>query len=60
MAEKIIGLFAQDVLEDFGKDFPEVFNHIEKEEQKRINKKLNILVIDLVKEELINPKAENC
>ena len=59
MAGKIIGLFAQDILEDFGKDFPEAFNSIEKEEQKRINKKLNAIVIDLVKEELINPKAEN-
>lgn len=59
MAGKIIGLFAQDILEDFGKDFPEAFNRIEKEEQKRINKKLNAIVIDLVKEELINPKAEN-
>lgn len=59
MAGKVIGLFARDILEDFGKDFPEAFGSIEKEEQKRINKKLNALVIDVVKEELINPKADN-
>lgn len=58
MMGKIIGLFAQDILEDFGRDFPEAFGSIEKEEQKRINKKLNALVIDVVKEELINPKAD--
>ncbi len=52
MMGKIIGLFAQDILEDFGKDFPEAFDSIEREEQKRINKKLNAVVIDKVKEEL--------
>ncbi|WP_294288063.1 RNA ligase, Rnl2 family [uncultured Chryseobacterium sp.] len=52
MAGKVTGLFAQDILEDFGKDFPEAFDSIEKEEQKRINKKLNAIVIDKVKEEL--------
>ncbi|WP_294302921.1 RNA ligase family protein [uncultured Chryseobacterium sp.] len=49
MAGKVIGLFAKDILEDFGKDFPEAFDSIEKEEQKRINKKLNTVVIDTVK-----------
>lgn len=53
----VIGLFAQDILEDYEKDFPNVFTTIEKEEQKRINKKLNSLVIDLVKEELMTVKA---
>jgi Rnl2 family RNA ligase len=53
---KIFGLFAQDILEDFEKDFPGVFTTIEKEEQKRINKKLNSLVIDCVKEELMTVK----
>ncbi len=38
MIGKVIGLFAQDILEDFEKDFPEVFTTIEKEEQKKINK----------------------
>ncbi|WP_170234735.1 RNA ligase family protein [Chryseobacterium hagamense] len=52
MAGKVTGLFAQDILEDFGKDFPEAFGSIEKEEQKRINKKLNAIVIDMVKAEL--------
>lgn len=56
MMGKIIGLFAQDVLEDFEKDFPEAFAAIEKDEQKRINKKLNSLVIDLVKQELMTLK----
>ncbi|WP_027386695.1 RNA ligase, Rnl2 family [Chryseobacterium gregarium] len=56
MVGKIIGLFAQDILEDFEKDFPEAFAAIEKEEQKRINKKLNSLVIDLVKQELMTLK----
>lgn len=54
---KVIGLFAKDILEDFEKDFPKGFTIIEKEEQKRINKKLNSLVIDLIKEELIIPKV---
>ncbi|WP_294234501.1 RNA ligase family protein [uncultured Chryseobacterium sp.] len=49
MAGKVIGLFAKDILEDFGKDFPEAFDSIEKKEQKRINKKLNAVVIDTVK-----------
>jgi Rnl2 family RNA ligase len=57
MTGRIIGLFAQDILEDFGKDFPDTFNTIEKEEQKRINKKLNALVIDFIKEELMTLKA---
>lgn len=56
MTGKVIGLFAQDILEDFEKDFPEAFTAIEKEEQKRINKKLNSLVIDLVKQELMTLK----
>lgn len=57
MMGKVIGLFAQDILEDFEKDFPAVFTTIEKEEQKRINKKLNSLVIDIVKEELNSAKV---
>jgi len=57
MIGKVIGLFAQDILEDFEKDFPKVFTTIEKEEQKRINKKLNSLVIDVVKEELMTLKV---
>ncbi|REC75854.1 RNA ligase, Rnl2 family [Chryseobacterium elymi] len=57
MIGRIIGLFAQDILEDFGKDFPDIFNTIEKEEQKRINKKLNALIIDFIKEELMTLKV---
>lgn len=57
MIGKVIGLFAQDILEDFGKDFPAAFTAIEKEEQKRINKKLNSLVIDFIKEELMTLKV---
>lgn len=57
MIGKVIGLFAQDVLEDFEKDFPSVFTTIEKDEQKRINKKLNAAVIDCVKEELMTLKV---
>ncbi|MDF2932172.1 MAG: hypothetical protein K0R36_1503 [Chryseobacterium sp.] len=57
MIGKVIGLFAQDILEDFEKDFPKVFTTIEKDEQKRINKKLNSLVIDVVKEELMTLKV---
>ncbi|MBL1223466.1 RNA ligase, Rnl2 family [Chryseobacterium sp. L7] len=57
MMGRIIGLFAQDILEDFGKDFPEAFGSIEKEEQKRINKKLNTLVIDCIKEEFMTLKV---
>ncbi|MEG1590349.1 RNA ligase, Rnl2 family [Chryseobacterium sp.] len=57
MVGKVIGLFAQDILEDFEKNFPDVSKTIEKEEQKRINKKLNSLVIDIVKEELISAKV---
>lgn len=57
MMGKIIGLFAQDILEDFEKDFPSVFTTIEKEEQKRINKKLNSLVINCIKEELMTLKV---
>ncbi|AZB08681.1 RNA ligase, Rnl2 family [Chryseobacterium sp. G0162] len=54
---KVIGLFAQDILEDFEKDFPAVFTTIEKDEHKRINKKLNSLVIDCIKEELMTLKV---
>jgi Rnl2 family RNA ligase len=57
MIGKVIGLFSQDILGDFEKDFPKVFTTIEKEEQKRINKKLNSLVIDVVKEELMTLKV---
>ncbi|MGR3854589.1 RNA ligase, Rnl2 family [Chryseobacterium indologenes] len=57
MIGKVIGLFAQDILEDFDKDFPAAFMAIEKEEQKRINKKLNSLVIDFIKEELMTLKV---
>lgn len=57
MIGKVIGLFSKDILEDFEKDFPKAFTTIEKEEQKRINKKLNSLVIDVVKEELMNVKV---
>ncbi len=57
MTGKVIGLFAQDILEDFEKDFPSVFTAIEKEEQKRINKKLNALVISFIKEELMTLKV---
>lgn len=57
MMGRIIGLFAQDILEDFGKDFPEAFGSIEKDEQKRINKKLNTLVIDCIKEEFMTLKV---
>ncbi|MDN5397071.1 MAG: hypothetical protein L0G05_11125, partial [Chryseobacterium sp.] len=57
MTCKIIGLFAQYIMEDFEKDFPDAFNSIEKDEQKRINKKLNTLVIDLIKEELMTLKV---
>lgn len=57
MLGRIIGLFAQDILEDFGKDFPEAFSTVEKEEQKRINKKLNTLVIHFIKEELMTLKV---
>ncbi|MGG5209850.1 RNA ligase, Rnl2 family [Chryseobacterium sp. MIQD13] len=57
MIGRIIGLFAQDILEDFGKDFPEAFTRVEKEEQKKINKKLNTLVIDFIKQELMTLKV---
>lgn len=57
MVGKIIGLFAQDILEDFGKDFPEAFSTVEKDEQKRINKKLNTLVVDFIKEEFMTLKV---
>ncbi|MDR3023749.1 RNA ligase, Rnl2 family [Chryseobacterium sp.] len=57
MIGRVIGLFAQDILEDFEKDFPAAFTAIEKEEQKRINKKLNSLVIDFIKEELMTLKV---
>ncbi|AZA92404.1 RNA ligase, Rnl2 family [Chryseobacterium nakagawai] len=57
MIGKVIDLFAQDILEDFEKDFPAVFTTIEKDEHKRINKKLNSLVIDCIKEELMTLKV---
>ncbi|MCX8524220.1 RNA ligase, Rnl2 family [Chryseobacterium formosus] len=57
MIGKVIGLFSQDILVDFEKDFPKVFTTIAKDEQKRINKKLNSLVIDVVKEELMTLKV---
>ncbi|ANF49877.1 hypothetical protein A0O34_04685 [Chryseobacterium glaciei] len=57
MIGKVIGFFSQDILEDFEKDFPKVFTIIEKDEQKRINKKLNSLVIDFIKEELMTLKV---
>ncbi|REC48523.1 RNA ligase, Rnl2 family [Chryseobacterium pennipullorum] len=49
---RVTSFFAQDILEDFGKDFPEAFTTIEKEEQKRINKKLNEMVIKCIEKEL--------
>lgn len=56
MIGKIIGLFSRDILEDFENDFPNTFTTVEKEEQKRISKKLNSLVIDIIKEELMTDK----
>ncbi|WP_426480754.1 RNA ligase, Rnl2 family [Chryseobacterium sp. R2ACT005] len=57
MIGKVIGLFSQDILEDFQKDFPAAFTAIEKDEQKKINKKLNSLAIDFIKEELMTLKV---
>ena len=56
MVGKVIGAFNQDVLVDFKKDFPDAFSTIEKDEVKRICKKLNSVVIDFIKEELMTPK----
>lgn len=56
MIGKVIGAFNQDVLEDFKKDFLDAFTTIEKEEVKRICKKLNTLVIETIKDELMTPK----
>lgn len=53
MMGKVIGFFVRDILEDFEKDFPAAFAAIEKGEQKRINKKLNSIVIDCIKEKLM-------
>jgi len=57
MMGQVIGLFSQDILTDLEKDFPDIFTAIEKDEQKRINKKLNSLAIDVIKEELMTLKV---
>lgn len=57
MMGQVIGLFSQDILTDLEKDFPGIFTAIEKDEQKRINKKLNSLAIDVIKEELMTLKV---
>ncbi len=57
MMGKITGLFAQDILTDFMKDQAESFNTLEKEEQKGITKRLNNVIIKMIKEEFMTLKV---
>jgi Rnl2 family RNA ligase len=53
---KIVGLMAQDVLEDFLKENPIGFDALEKEEHKSINKRTNNMIIKLIKDEYMTLK----
>ncbi|CAM3887889.1 MULTISPECIES: RNA ligase family protein [Flavobacterium] len=57
MIGKLVGLFSQDVIADFKKDHPNALEVLEKEEQKRINKRVNNQVIGLIKEEFMTFKV---
>ncbi|WP_298121983.1 RNA ligase, Rnl2 family [Flavobacterium sp.] len=57
MMGKITGLFAQDILTDFMKEQAESFNILEKEEQKGITKRLNNVIIKMIKEEFMTLKV---
>jgi Rnl2 family RNA ligase len=57
MLGKLIGLFAQDVLTDFKKEHQMVLETLEKEDQKGINKRLNNVIITVIKEELMTLKV---
>jgi Rnl2 family RNA ligase len=56
MLGKVIGLFAQDVLTDFKKEHPMVMETLEKEDQKGITKRLNNVIIKVIKEEFMTLK----
>ena len=56
MMGKVTGLFAQDILTDFMKEQKEIFNSLEKEEQKGITKRLNNTIIKMIKEEFMTLK----
>ncbi len=57
MMGKITGLFAQDILTDFMKEHAESFSTLEKEEQKGITKRLNNVIIKMIKEEFMTLKV---
>lgn len=50
---KINGLFVQDALEDYMKEFSTNYESLEKEEQKKINKQINSIAINMVKKEFL-------
>lgn len=57
MMGKITGLFAQDVLTDFMKENLEVFTTLEKEAQRAITKRLNNVIVKMIKEEFMTLKV---
>lgn len=54
---KLTGLFSQDVMVDFKKDYPNALETLEKEEQKSINKRVNNKALSLIKEEFMTFKV---
>ena len=53
---KLLGLFAQDALTDFMKEYSSAFEALEKEERKLITKRLNHWATKLIKDEFITLK----
>ncbi|MDI9312363.1 MAG: RNA ligase family protein [Limnohabitans sp.] len=54
---KLTGWMSQDVVTDFKKDYPTELDTLEKENQKAINKRLNTLIVNTIKEEFMTFKV---
>ncbi|MFK7050591.1 hypothetical protein V3Q77_11900 [Flavobacterium davisii] len=54
---KLMGWMSQDVMTDFKKEHETILESLEKESQKAINKRLNVLIISVIKEEFMTFKV---
>ncbi|SPE77737.1 hypothetical protein FLACOL_01742 [Flavobacterium columnare] len=52
-----MGWMSQDVMTDFKKEHETILESLEKESQKAINKRLNVLIISVIKEEFMTFKV---
>ncbi|QYS88287.1 hypothetical protein [Flavobacterium davisii] len=54
---KLTGWMSQDIMIDFKKEHETVLESLDKESQKAINKRLNVLIISVIKEEFMTFKV---